>query len=355
MKNIQKWMAVSLIVILVLATLTACSAAGGQSSSQPASQSNSLTRDTSTAVKLTRANGDTYPTRQIELVIPLAAGGGTDIFCRQIATALFKIVGEPVVVENEEGASGLKGIGSVMNAKPDGYTLIAFNPPSQPLAQMLHDPGFDMRKLTPISYYAYDAVGLLANKDCPYNTFPEVVEAYKSGKLTAIGAGGVASLDEIGARLLKKYSGMNYQKTITYNGSGEVVSALLRKEIDISAGTIGAALNQIKDGEIKAIMVMTNKRFSAIPDVPAYGQDYNGPNIDAVVQQNRIIAGPPGLPDDIRDYLEKAINQALKDPTLAAWAEKQGLPVLGLGHQDAANVLNNAFKIPDLIPLDQLK
>jgi tripartite-type tricarboxylate transporter receptor subunit TctC len=351
MKKMHRWLAVALVAILVMATLTACSSSKGGTDSK----SNGITRDSSSAVKLTRSNGETYPTRQIDLIIPLAAGGGTDIFCRQIANPLFKQIGSPIVVDNQEGASGLKGIGAALNAKPDGYTLIAFNPPSQPLAQMLHDPGFDMRKLTPISYYAYDAVCMLARTDLPYNTWPEVLDAYKSGKLTAIGATGVGSLDEIGARLLKKNSGLNYQKTVTYNGSGELVSALLRGEVPIGFAPVGSSLTQIKDKELKAIMVLTNKRFPALPDVPAYGQDFNGPNIDAVVQQNRIIAGPPGLPDDIRDYLEKAINASLKDKDLVAWAEKNNLPILGLGHQEAADVLNNSFKIPDLIPLDQLK
>ncbi|NLI91126.1 MAG: tripartite tricarboxylate transporter substrate binding protein [Peptococcaceae bacterium] len=347
MKKMHKWMAVSLAIILVIATLAGCSSGGDKS--------NSLTRDNSTAIKLTRANGETYPNRQIELIIPLAAGGGTDVFCRQIANALYKIIGQPVVVNNMEGSSGMKGIGAALQAKPDGYTLIAFNPPSQPLAQMLLNPGFDMRNLTPINYYAYDAVCMLARTDLPYNTFPEVLEAYKSGKLTTIGATGVGSLDEIGARLLKKDAGLNYQKTVTYNGSGELVSALLRGEVPIGFAPTGSSLTQIKDKELKAIMVLTNKRFPALPDVPAYGQDYKGVNIDAVVQQNRIIAGPPGLPDDIRDYLDKAIQQALKDKDLIAWAEKNNLPILGKGSQDAKAVLNDAFKIPELIPLDQLK
>jgi tripartite-type tricarboxylate transporter receptor subunit TctC len=320
-----------------------------------ADKSGGILRDSGDeVVKLTRANGETYPTRQIELIIPLAAGGGTDIFCRQISTALYKIIGVPVVVNNVTGSSGMRGIGTALNARPDGYTLIAFNPPSQPLAQMLTNPGFDMRALTPISYYAYDAVTLYAHPSVPYNTFPELVEAYKSGRMSVMGATAVGSLDEIGARLLRDKAGLDYKSTVTYAGSGDLIAALLRKEVDIGVAPAGAGLNQVADGDLKAIMVLTAKRFPALPNVPSYGQDYGHESIDAVVQQNRIIAGPPGLPEDIRKYLEDAIAKALKDPELVAWATEQGLPILGEDGAAARAVLDNAFEIPNLIDLSQL-
>jgi tripartite-type tricarboxylate transporter receptor subunit TctC len=212
-----------------------------------------------------------------------------------------------------------------------------------------------MRDLTPISYYAYDAVTLYAHSGVPYNTFPELIEAYKSGRMSAIGATAVGSLDEIGVRLLRDKAGLAYKSTVTYAGSGDLIAALLRKEVDVGVAPAGAGLNQVADGDLKAVMVLTATRFPALPNVPSYGQDYGFESIDAVVQQNRIIAGPPGLPEDIRKYLEDAITKALQDPGLVAWATDQGLPILGQDGAAARAVLDNAFEIPNLIDLNQLR
>jgi tripartite-type tricarboxylate transporter receptor subunit TctC len=297
--------------------------------------------------------GSKFPNRQIEIIVPYAAGGGTDIFVRQICTALYKVLGVPVIANNQTGAAGLRAVGLAMKARPDGYTLIAFNPPSAPLAQMLQNPGFDMRDLTPIVHYATDAVMLVTHPSLPYNTYPELAEAYKTGKISTMGGGLVGSLDEVGVRLLKKNAGLEFQQQIGYSGSGDTVSAVLRQEVDVGGVVAGSALNLIKDGDLKPVMVLTSKRFPALPDVPCLGE-YGYDSIDAVVQSNRIICAPPNLPEDIRKTLEAAILQALKDPELVKWAEGQGLPVVYGDSQDARETLLSAFDIPKFIDLREL-
>jgi tripartite-type tricarboxylate transporter receptor subunit TctC len=350
-KHLRKLFVLSLTVALVI-TLSACAAPSGNGSS---ASSSGLLKESVNATKLTRANGEVFPNRQIEIIVPLAAGGGTDVFCRQIANAMYKIVGVPVVVNNVTGASGLRGIGVAMKAAPDGYTLVATNPPAEQIAQMLQDPGYDMRQLTPLSHYSSDAVVMVARKDCPYNTFPELVEAYKSGKLVNIGATSTGSADEIGARLLKEKAGLAYKKCITYGGSGDLVGALLKNELSVGVCPSGAIINGVRDGQLKPIMMLTAERFPTFPDTPAYGKDYGYDSIDAVVYQSRLLLAPPNLPDDIRDYLQNAIQQALKDPELVAWAKQNNLPLIGAGSKEAGDKLKSAFDIPKLIDLNSLK
>ena len=315
--------------------------------------SGEVLRDTgASATKLTRTSGEVYPNRQIELIIPLSAGGGADIFCRQIAVAFQKVTGVPLVVNNITGASGLRGIGTAMNARPDGYTLVAFNPPSQPLSQMMTDPGFDMRQLSPIVYYTYDANLLLVHPSVPYKTFPELVDAYKSGRISTIGC--AAKLDLIGLMLLKDRAGLAYKTMIEYAGSGDSLAAILRHEVDVVVASAGSSLDQIRDGGVKPIMIMTYDRYPVLPDLPAYGEYMKNDNIDAASQLNRIICGPPGLPEDILNYLEGVFLKSLKDPDLVKWAIDRNQPILDAGRSEARRVLDVSFELPKMINFEEL-
>jgi tripartite-type tricarboxylate transporter receptor subunit TctC len=345
------------VLILGVSVMSSCSKpAKTEAGAAETPKSSGIFRETGTnVVKLNRENGEVFPNRQIELIVPMAAGGGTDVFCRQIAAALYDIVGVPVVVTNVTGASSLRGIGMVYNARPDGYTLVAFNPPSEPMSEMLTNPGFTMRDLTTISYYAVDAVILATHPSLGIKTFDDAKALYARGDYKGVGGGSVGSLTDIGAKLLKTNAGFNFETTVTYNGSGDVVGALLRKEVAVACLTAGAAINAILDGDLLPIMVLTTKRFPALPDVPAYGDDLGYSSIDAITQQNRIICGPPALPDDIAEYLETVITQACQNPELRKWAEEKGLPVLGLPRTEARRVLDLSYDIPKLINLDDYR
>ncbi len=357
------------LVVLMLCSMAACSqanpapassapASSAPASSAPASaapETSSVIRDTSGARQLTRANGEVYPSRSVEIIIPLAAGGGADTFCRQIAEVLYKLTGQPFIVNNITGSSGMRGMGAAMNADPDGYTLVAFNPPSQPLSQMLTNPGFDMQELTPLCLYANDAVGLFVHPDLPYTTFDELLAAFASGELDTIGTTAPGSLDDITASLVIEQSGLNVKNRITYDGSGSLKAALLRKEVTVGFMPAGSHVNTVKDGDLRLIAILTADRFQTYPDTPAWVADLGYESVDCVAAQNRVICAPPGLDQDIADYLEEILIEACKDEGLNAWASEQNLPILGLGAADCRRVIDEAFKIPEMIDLESLK
>lgn len=312
-----------------------------------AGESSGLLRESVGGKVLKRANGETFPTRQIELIVPQAAGGGTDVFCRQLANAMYKVIGQPVMVNNITGASGLRGIGIAIKAAPDGYTLVASNPPGEQIAWLLQNPGFEMKDLTAIGCYSSDPMVLAVHKDVPYTTFPELVEAFKKEELTAIGTSG----GEFAAQILKDRGGLGYQDIVTYPGSGAFVAALLRREVDVGVAPSNSMLTAVKDGDVRPIMVLTQERFSTMPNTPAFGADYGFDAVDSVVMLSRCIFAPPNLPDDIRQYMGEVMEEALKDPELVAWAKGRGLPVFYLDGEKTEEILNSALEISKVIDL----
>lgn len=301
---------------------------------------------------ITLSDGTVFPNRQIELIVPLSAGGGTDVFCRQLASAMYKIMGQPVVVNNLPGASGLRGIGVAMTAEPDGYTLVASNPPGEQIAYLSQDPGYDMSKLTSIAGYSSDVIVLIASSDLPYNTFPELVEAYQNGDLRSIGTPGKGDAGHIGIGLVKEHAGLDYKNAVTYEGSGDVVAALIRKEIEVGIAPSSAIVTAVADGTVKPIMVLSQERFPTLPDVPAYGADYGYESIDGMTVLSRCIFAPEGLPEEIQRYLQDVIEEATQDPELIEWAAGRNLPVLFSNSEKTAEILSTSLEVGSSVDLD---
>lgn len=368
-KNIKSLFALVLIAAMLFA-LAACSPAAEEVPEVPAapSEESAPTEESTPAEEsetsegimkeeiagktITLADGTVYPNRQVELIVPMKAGGGTDVFCRQLATAMYKIMGQPVVVNNQPGSSGLLGIGVAMAAEPDGYTLVASNPPGEQIAYLSQDPGYDMSQLTAIAGYSSDAIVLIARGDLPYETFPELIEAYKNGDITTMGTPGKGDAGHIAIGLVKEQAGLECKDVITYEGSSDVVAALIRKEIDVGVAPSNAITTAVADGQVKPIMVLTSERFPTLPDVPAYGADYGYESIDGMTILSRCLFAPPELPEEIKIYLQDVVAEAVKDPELIEWAAGRNLPIIYSNSEEAAEILSSSLEVGASVDLE---
>lgn len=338
---------ISIVFLIILFTLSnALLLASGSSESD-----GGLLIETGNGRTITLSDGTVYPNRQIELIVPLKAGGGTDVFCRQLASSMYKIMGQPVVINNIDGASGLRGIGVALNSEPDGYTLVASNPPGEQIAYLTQKPDYDMNSLTSIAGYSRDVICIIARSDLPYNTFPELIEAYQDGEISAIGTPGKGDAGHIAINLVKQQSGLDFDNVITYGGSGDVVAALLRDEIDVGVVPSNAFITAYTDGEIKPIVALSDERFPTFPDLPAYGADYGYPSIESLTILSRCIFAPPGLPEEIQDYLSGVIEEAIQDPELISFAEARNLPVIFSDSNEVAEILDNSLTVDESVDL----
>jgi tripartite-type tricarboxylate transporter receptor subunit TctC len=261
------------------------------------------------------AQAQGYPSRNITLVVPFAAGGPTDVVARSLAAAMAKSLGQTVVVENKTGAGGTIAANFVAKAQPDGYTyLIHHN-------GMATAPGL-YRKLpyNPLTDFEYVGqvvdvpMTLLGRKDLPPNNLPDLVTYVKANaaKLTLAHAG-------LGA--VSQLCGMLFQKTleteltaVPYQGTAPALNALLGGQVDILCDQTTQTLSHIKAGTIKLYGVTTQSRIRSLPDTPTL--DEQGLKGFEVKVWHGIYA-PKGTPTAVIDKFGGALRTALKDPAIA--------------------------------------
>ena len=330
-----------LIVMTIVVSLSVFAQAAGE---------NGLLKSSGGGRTVTLKDGTVYPTRQITLIVPQKEGGGTDIFCRQLAAQMSDIIGQPIVVTNITGASGLKGIGEAMNAAPDGYTLVASNPPGEQIAYLAQNPGYDMSKLTCISGYSKDIICIVASSKIPYNTLPELIEAYKTKKLENLGAPGKGDAGYISINMVKDQAGLDFSNLITYGGSADVVSAIIRDEIPVGIAPSNAFVTAVADGDVKVICALSDNRFPTLPDIPAYGE-YGYPSIEATTILSRCVFAPENVPAEIVSFLEGVIKEVVESQAFIDFAAGRKLPAIYFNSAETRKILDGALALGEKVDL----
>ena len=264
-----------------------------------------------------------YPSQQLRIICPFPAGGGTDITSRLLGEHLHRILGQPVVVDNRTGASGMIGTGAAAKSPADGYTLlvasgeIAVNPHLYP--KMAYD--WD-KELQPITLLVKVPNVLAVNADVPAKNVPELIAYAKQnpGKLT-FSSSGVGNPQQLTGELFNKLAGVQILH-VPYKGAAPQLADVAGKHITMTYVSIGAALPFIESGKIRPIAVTSTTRVSALPNVPAIAEH---PPLAGFELVNFFgFYGPAGLPDSILRRLNAAAVQALKTPEFTARLKGMG-------------------------------
>lgn len=214
-----------------------------------------------------------YPSKPIKIIVPVAAGGGTDFSARLIAQKLTESWNIPVIVENRPGGGGNVGVESVVKADPDGYTLV------MPITSFPVNPGmypklpFDSEKdLAPIVLVASAPLVLVVNPEVQAGSVRELIGLARAqpGKLN-YGNSGVGTTAHLAAELFKHSADLDIVN-VPYKGGGPAIADLIAGNIQIYFSTIPAALSQTKSGRIKAIAQTGLNRVAEIPEVPTVAE-----------------------------------------------------------------------------------
>ena len=268
-----------------------------------------------------------WPEKTVTVVVPFPAGGSSDQIARALTVQLQKQFGQPFVVENKPGATGSIGATQVKRAAPDGYTLLVTS--LGPLVIVPHlmtvpyDPGKDFDLLT-IAVQAPNVLVVPASS--PYKTVADVLAQLKKepGKVS-FATSGSGSSDHLTSELFWQQTGTKGLH-VPYKGGAPLVTDLLGGQVDASFTNINAVITHVQSGKLRALAVTGGQRSPLLPQVPTLAESgVKG----ADVYSWQAVAGPKGLPEDVRTKLHAAIVAALNDPQVKANLTALGFEIVG--------------------------
>jgi tripartite-type tricarboxylate transporter receptor subunit TctC len=267
-----------------------------------------------------------WPTRPITLVVPFAAGGGVDVSARIQAQRMSELLGQSIIVENVGAAAGMAGGQRVAKAAPDGYTLLIGNTGTHAYNQSLYKrPLYNAATdFEPVGLVSESPRILIARKDLPANNLNELIAYLKASETTAqFGSAGVGSGTHLPCVLFNSAIGARVTH-IPYRGEGPAVQDLIGGRIDYMCATIQTGAVQAKEGNVKGIAVMAEKRVPIIPDLPTTGEQ-GVAGVEASVWNAFFL--PKGTPEAIVRKLNKVMSDTLDDPTIHKRLAELGLEI----------------------------
>jgi tripartite-type tricarboxylate transporter receptor subunit TctC len=268
-----------------------------------------------------------WPTRPITLIVPFAAGGGVDVSARIQAQRMSELLGQSIIVENVGAAAGMAGGQRVAKAPPDGYTFLVGNSGTHAYNQSLYKkPLYNAATdFQPVGLMTESPRALVARKDLPVNNLQELITYLKANASKAqFGSAGVGSGTHLPCVLFNLAIGANVTH-IPYRGEGPVMQDLIGGRIDYMCATIQSGAAQAKDGNVKGIAVMAEKRVPIIPDLPTTGEQ-GLPGVEASVWNAFFL--PKGTPDPIVRKLNKAMSDTLEDAAIRKRLQELGLEIV---------------------------
>jgi tripartite-type tricarboxylate transporter receptor subunit TctC len=266
-----------------------------------------------------------YPTRPVRIIVGFAPGGGNDIMARLIGPWLSERLGQQFVIENRPGAGTNIATEAVVNAPPDGYTLLLASLPNASNATLYEHLKFNfIRDITPVAGISLDPFAIEVNPSVPVKTLPEFIAYAKAhpGKLT-MASGGIGSGNHIFGELFQMMSGVHLVH-VPYRGAGPALVDLLGGQVQVMFASMPSSIEYVRAGRLRALAVTTATRSPLLPDIPMMSEFV--PGYEASFWTG--IGAPKNTPPEIVDKLNKEINAALADPKMKARLTDLGVAAL---------------------------
>ena len=279
------------------------------------------------ALSAQSAAQEKYPNRPITIVAPFPPGGVADLTARPVASAMEKVLKNPVVVVNKTGAAGAVGMSYVANSKPDGYTLLmALSSISIiPEADKLFDrkPAYTMDQLIPIALISADPTIFVVNASRPWKNVKEFVEdAKKHPGQYSYSSSGVYGTLHMAMEMLTHAAGIN-MKHVPYSGAGPALTAILGGHVDTLASGPAVVIPHVKAGKLRPLAGWGAKRVASLPDVPTFKE--LGYDIEFYIWAG--LFAPRGTPDVIMKRIREAVKQTVSTPEFKSAMEKIETPI----------------------------
>ena len=262
------------------------------------------------AVLAQPATAQNYPTQTITMLVAFPAGGLADIIARLVSVKLEQHIKQSVVVENRGGAGGNIAAKAVATSAPDGYTLLATTSGLAANITASKNKGFEKTDLRPIAFVAISPDVIAVNPDNPAKDLKQFIANAKQKSFT-YGSAGIGTGPQIGAEYFFKEVAKVQYVHVPFQGGAPAITATLGNHVDALVLTLPPVVPQIVQGKLRGLGVASDKRNSAIPDVPTYGE-MGYPN----VYSGSWVAffAPAKTPDAVVNKLNAEINAMMKEP-----------------------------------------
>jgi tripartite-type tricarboxylate transporter receptor subunit TctC len=272
------------------------------------------------------ASAQTFPSRNITLVVGYAPGGTGDFIARLVGNRLSEKYGRTVVVENRSGASGLIGAQFVVNAAPDGYTIMCGQTPEIAINPYFLKSSLDVeRDLVPIALGGVVPLALVVPKDAPYSTVPDMLHAAQSAKGLLFASAGTGTPGHFAGEVLKGASHGNMTH-VPYKGAGPALADLLGSHVNFYFPGFPAALPFVNNKQMKMLAVSTAQRAAGAPDVPTVAEAAGIKDFDFSLWAG--FFAPRGTPKALVTQLNAAINEVLALPDIKTKMADSGTDVI---------------------------
>jgi len=288
----------------------------------------------------------TWPTKPVTLLVGYPPGGQTDFAGRVLLGGLQGTLGQAVIIDNKAGVNGNLAAADVLKAPADGHRLLVGNGSMTIAPHVYTTLGIiDPRQLTPIGVMLQSALVLAVPASSPIKTYAQFVEHVKtkntSGNGIDYGTGGVGALPHVTMELLRERLGSPKMNHVPYKGSSPAMTDLIAGRLDAMFDATSVIAPFIKSGQLRPLLVTSDKRVPAFPDVPTAAE--------AGLKDFTIISfiglyGPPGLPADVVKKANAALNTSLKDATITKGIVDRGDEPGGGTPEQLGALTRNQFK-----------
>jgi len=268
-------------------------------------------------VPLAGAQAQSFPSKPITIIVPYAAGA-TDREARKIADLASQTLGQPIVVENKDGAGGTIGAAYVAQSKPDGYTLLYGAPAVITVAPLVSKPSYKYEDLSGLARASITPHLLAARADAPFKTLPELIAYAKAnpGKVT-FGSPGNGTAVHLAGEAFADAAGIQLNH-IPYRGLAPAVTAAVGGFVDVVIGAPGAINAQIEGGKLRAIAQFGPTRVATLPNVPTLKEG----GVDLALRADFGFFVPKGTPPDVVSKLDSALGKAIESDDFKEFVTK---------------------------------
>ncbi len=258
------------------------------------------------------AQAQTFPTKNVRIVVPFGAGGVADLTARTVAGRLAEQLGQSVVIENKPGAGGIGAADTVLKSEPDGHTLLLMSNGTAVSAGLFKSLPFDtLKDFAPISTLGTFDIAIMVPADSRFKSLAELLAFARAnpGKLN-VGSINIGSTQNLAAELFKSNAAVDMQ-IVPFNGTPAVVTALRGGQIDAAVEILGPVMSQVNAKALRALAVTGEKRSAALPEVPT-ARESGLPNFVAASWNG--LAAPARTPKPVIERLNREVVAALNHP-----------------------------------------